>query len=148
MFWGILSKCTATRCFASAINVYNNLLPLLPNILDLNTTHDPNDPNFSTVLNLCRISLYKIEDALLSAKNKIIPFPWCIVFLAYAISFAIVGVCVYCIVVYGSILGEALTTQWLIAMVIGIAKSIFVIQPAKVLERLIAVCVLRLRSIL
>ena len=35
-------------------------------------------------------------------------------------------------VVFGAALGEDLTTQWLIAMLIGILKSILIIEPVKV----------------
>ena len=52
--------------------------------------------------------------------------------MGYATAFAVVVICVYFIVLFGAALGETLTTQWLIASVVGVIKSIFIIQPIKV----------------
>lgn len=53
-------------------------------------------------------------------------------FVGYSIAVIAVGVCVYCIVIYGAILGEILVIQWLIAFVVGLVKDAFVIDPLKV----------------
>lgn len=65
----------------------------------------------------------------------IFPFRWWFVFVGYGTAFSVVGVSLYFIVLFGAGLGETLTTQWLIALVVGLVKSIFVIQPAKVLKK-------------
>ena len=76
--------------------------------------------------------LYKFAVWIKHIKHKGFPLCWWVVFVGYAIAFAAVGVCIYFIVLFGAALGENLATQWLISMVIGIVKSIFVIQPMKV----------------
>ena len=65
-------------------------------------------------------------------KHKVLPFPWWIVIVGYLFALALVIICIYFMVVFGAALGEDLTTQWLIAMLIGILKSILIIEPVKV----------------
>ena len=81
---------------------------------------------------LLRKLLYKLAFWLKWIKHKVFPLRWWVVFVGYAFAFGVVGVCIYFIVLFGAALGETLATQWLIAMFIGIVKSIFVIQPIKV----------------
>lgn len=88
--------------------------------------------SFIDLLFCIRKSKSKSASGLKRFKSKVFPLHWSFVFVGYAFAFAVVGVCIYCIVLFGAALGETLVTQWLIAMVIGILKSIFVIQPLKV----------------
>lgn len=85
-----------------------------------------------------RKKLHEIGSRILWLKSKFLPLKWWFVFVGYGIALAAVGVCFYCIVVYGAILGETLVTQWLIAFVIGIVKDAFVLDPVKVWNILIS----------
>lgn len=91
---------------------------------------------FCVTICLCRNWIagicVKIGSRLTWLVHKILPLRWWFVFIGYASAFAVVGICLYFIVLFGAALGETLTTQWIISMVIGLLKSIFVIQPLKV----------------
>lgn len=83
-------------------------------------------------LKFVRIKLNKIRSRFQRLKRKVLPLKWWFVFVGYAIALTALAVCVYCIVVYGAILGETLVIQWIIAFVIGVVKDAFVIDPIKV----------------
>lgn len=74
----------------------------------------------------------KFEETIRKLIHRVYPLPWWFVFVGYACAFAVVGICVYFIVLFGAALGETLVTQWIISLAIGILKSIFIIQPIKV----------------
>ena len=64
--------------------------------------------------------------------EKLFPLPWWSHFIGYALTLGVVVGCTYAVVGFGGAMGEYVATQWLIAMTIGIFKSVLVIQPIKV----------------
>ena len=71
-------------------------------------------------------------ETLLSIRKVFFPLAWWFIFFGYALVFAIVVASAIVIVIFGSSLGEKLALEWLLAMLIGMLNSIFVIQPLKV----------------
>ena len=77
-------------------------------------------------------ALSKVRVCTSSVSAKLFPLPWWTHVIGYLLAYATVACCTYLIVILGGGLGEYLATQWLIAMLVCIFKSIIIIQPVKV----------------
>ena len=78
----------------------------------------------------------RVSELLVRARHKLFPLPWWTLFVGYAIAFAAVGASVYMIVVFGAVLGEYLTSQWLVALLVGTLHDILIKEPLKVLHHI------------
>ena len=66
-------------------------------------------------------------------KNSRLTFPWWCLFLVYALSFLIVGIAIFFIIVRGIELGDLKTQKWLTSIISAFFSSIFCTQPIKIL---------------
>jgi hypothetical protein len=60
-------------------------------------------------------------------------FPWWCLFLAYSLSFLIIIVSIFFIIIRGIEFGDLKTEKWLTSIVTGFFSSIFVTQPMKII---------------
>ena len=65
-------------------------------------------------------------------KGSPLTFPWWCLFLAYTLSFLILIISIFFIVVRGIELGDLQTQKWLTSIVTGFFSSIFLTQPIKI----------------
>ena len=82
----------------------------------------------------------RFSELFLRAKHKLFPLPWWTLFIGYAIAFAAVGASVFMIVVFGAVLGEYLTSQLLVALLVGTLHDILIKEPLKVLLHISQKC--------
>ncbi len=61
-----------------------------------------------------------------------ITFPWWCLFIAYILSFLIIIVSIFFIIVRGIEFGDLKTQKWLTSIVTGFFSSIFLTQPIKI----------------
>jgi hypothetical protein len=77
-----------------------------------------------------RQSLYQIK----SSREKFeLKFPWWCLFIAYSLSFMIIIVSIFFIIIRGIEFGDLKTQKWLTSIVTGFFSSIFVTQPMKII---------------
>lgn len=62
-----------------------------------------------------------------------ITFPWWVLYPAYGLSFLIMGVSIFLIIIRGIEFGDLKTQQWLISIITGIFSSILLTQPLKII---------------
>lgn len=60
-------------------------------------------------------------------------FPWWCLFIAYCLSFLIIVVSIFFIIVRGIEFGDLKTQKWLTSIVTGFFSSIFLTQPIKII---------------
>ncbi len=69
-----------------------------------------------------------------SMKKKFeLKFPWWCLFIAYSLSFLIIIVSIFFIIVRGIELGDLKTQKWLTSILTGFFSSIFLTQPIKII---------------
>ena len=61
-------------------------------------------------------------------------FPWWCVYIAYALSFVIIVISIFFIIIRGIEFGDLKTQQWLTSIVTGILSSILLTQPVKIIS--------------
>jgi hypothetical protein len=71
----------------------------------------------------------------LKKKKEKKTLPWWFIFIAYGISFILVGVSAIFIIARGIEFGDLKTRQWLTSSITGFFSSIFLTQPIKVKEK-------------
>jgi hypothetical protein len=65
-------------------------------------------------------------------KRSQLMFPWWCLFIAYGLSFILVGISTFFIIVRGIQFGDLKTQKWLTSLISGFFSSILLIQPLKV----------------
>jgi hypothetical protein len=60
-------------------------------------------------------------------------FPWWCLFIAYGISFILIVISTFFIIVRGIQFGDLKTQKWLTSLISGFFSSILLIQPFKVI---------------
>ena len=59
-------------------------------------------------------------------------FPWWCVYIAYALSFVIIVISIFFIIIRGIEFGDLKTQQWLTSILTGIFSSVLFTQPIKI----------------
>ena len=72
------------------------------------------------------------EELKTKKKRKRKTFPWWFLFVAYGLSFLVVGISALFIIARGIEFGDLKTRQWLTSSIAGFFSSIFLTQPLKV----------------
>jgi hypothetical protein len=65
-------------------------------------------------------------------KKSSLTFPWWCIFVAYGLSFILIGVCIFFTIIRGIEFGDVNVQKWLTSLVVGFFSSIFFTQPVKV----------------
>ena len=80
------------------------------------------------------VSLYQIKNSNNSMKKNRcdFSFPWWCLFIAYILSFIIIIISIFFIIVRGIEFGDLKTQKWLTSIITGIFSSIFLTQPIKI----------------
>jgi hypothetical protein len=75
----------------------------------------------------------KVDDARARKHERCqLVLPWWCIFVAYSLSFVIMGVSILFVIARGIEFGDVKTQQWLLSLVIGFFSSVFLTQPLKV----------------
>ncbi|CAF0882123.1 unnamed protein product [Adineta steineri] len=73
------------------------------------------------------------DKTIIKNKKKQFTFPWWCLFIAYTLSFMIIAVSMFFIIVKGIIFGDLKTQKWLTSVLTGFFSSIILTQPIKIL---------------
>jgi hypothetical protein len=65
-------------------------------------------------------------------KKSSMLFPWWCLFIAYGLSYLLIGTCILLIIARGIEFGDTKVEKWLTSMISGFFSSIFLSQPIKV----------------
>jgi hypothetical protein len=121
--------------FKIGIGVISEVLSLLPSLLIVQL--------FRRIRSRQQISplrqiLYKLKPSSqifsTPTKNKstVITLPWWCLFIAYGLSFIMIGISILFIIARGIEFGDLKTQKWLTSILSGIFSSILLTQPIKV----------------
>ncbi|CAF4162103.1 unnamed protein product, partial [Adineta steineri] len=73
------------------------------------------------------------DKTIIKNKKSQFTFPWWCLFIAYTLSFMIIAVSIFFIIVKGIIFGDLKTQKWLTSVLTGFFSSIILTQPIKIL---------------
>ncbi|UJR08983.1 hypothetical protein I4U23_013233 [Adineta vaga] len=121
------------------IGIIVELLSFIPSLLlielfrriSLRQCKDDQSPLYKTLVKLKQEPIKKIE--LKTKKQRRLIFPWWCIFIAYGLSFLIIIVSSFFIIVRGIEFGDVKIQKWLTSLVSGFFSSILLIQPLKII---------------
>jgi hypothetical protein len=76
--------------------------------------------------------MFEKSETDVNLKRSSLTFPWWCIFLAYGLSFILVGISILFIIARGIEFGDLKTQQWLTSILTGFFSSILLTQPIKV----------------
>jgi hypothetical protein len=76
--------------------------------------------------------MFEKSETDVNLKRSSLTFPWWCIFLAYGLSFILVGISILFIIARGIEFGDLKTQQWLTSILTGFFSSIILTQPIKV----------------
>jgi len=71
------------------------------------------------------------EEDELKKKNK--PLPHWLIYIGYFVVFVVSAASGFFVILYGFSFGKVKSDKWIVAMLVSLCQSIFLIQPAKVI---------------
>ncbi|CAF1313923.1 unnamed protein product [Adineta ricciae] len=121
-----------------SIGVIVELLTFLPSIFLVQFFRRIEPKRLQQQLSPLRQAIYKIrpDNTIVESNRKKrsrMTFPWWCLFIAYALSFIIVAVSMFFVIVRGIEFGDVKTQKWLTSLLTGFLSSIVLIQPAKII---------------
>ncbi|CAF1035223.1 unnamed protein product [Adineta ricciae] len=121
-----------------SVGVIVELLSFLPSILLVQFFRRIEPKRLQQQLSPLRQAIYKIKpsDTITETnreKRSRMTFAWWCLFIAYALSFIIVAVSMFFVIVRGIEFGDLKTQKWLTSLLTSFFSSIFLIQPAKII---------------
>jgi hypothetical protein len=95
---------------------------------------DQISPTIQSLSQLRRNERSDNTSSMMHTKKKKSPmlFPWWCLFIAYGLSYLLIGICILLIIARGIEFGDTKVEKWLTSMISGFFSSILLSQPIKV----------------